>query len=129
MSCRPITQLYCYQLDLWSEVRYWQKFPLINLFIHVKMEDKAKHLFQRHILFLLTEDLPHDFGRLLELLILFLVCLDVVVAFEIVKCHWDAQEGHKVHPGKPELFAHTQENNESATVENGRWRPKELMVE
>ena len=93
------------------------------------MEAETKYLFQGHILLLLAEDLPHDFRRLLELSVIFLLLLDVVVAFDIVKCNWDAHEGQKVHPGETPSFACCKKDNESCTVEGRCWCPKELMME
>ena len=58
--------------------------------------------------------------RLQELIILFLVTLDVVVAFDVVKCHWHAQEGQSGHPGELPLSARRQEDKTSDSVEGRR---------
>ena len=93
------------------------------------MEAETKYLFQGHILLLLAEDLPHDFRRLLELSVLFLLLLNVVAAFDIVKCNWDAHEGQKVHPGETPSSACYEVDKESYKVEGRRWCPEELMME
>ena len=102
--------------------------PLIDLFVHVKMEAECEDLFECHILLLFAENLSHNLGRLPELGVLLLVKSDIVVSFEIVERGWNDHHRNQMHPCKLEATSDDKESADCHDIEKGRWRPQELMV-